>query len=305
MKKYTKESIIESIQRFYSENGRNPICRDFDTNPEYPNHVTVMKHFGKWSTAITLAGLKAVTRTNYSKEDVIISIQNFYYLNNKVPVAEDFRENTKYPNCATVRRHFKNWNAAIEAAGFEIVNKSTKKPYSDYSKEGIILAIQKFHAKYNRIPTTRDFMDNPEYPSNGTVQKYFTKWNSAIEAAGFSINTSKFGTHTFGLDGYLYRSQAEAYFVDTYLFSKFKYDVEPKYPYPHYRFYDWYIPELDLYIELDGGIRPEITKQKIEINKRLNRHCLFINTSEINKFKSLEDFIAKEHKLHSPENSNE
>ena len=55
--------------------------------------------------------------------------------------------------------------------------------------------------------------------------------------------------------------------------------------------YDWYIPKLDLYIELDGEIRPERTKEKITLNKQLGRNCLFIKTSTLYNKNKLKDFM--------------
>jgi hypothetical protein len=136
------------------------------------------------------------------------------------------------------------------------------------SKEDIIKAIIHFKLVFGRIPGVRDFgSNNPGYPNHDTVKTHFGSWNAAIEAAGFIPNIQNgFGVNTRGLDDHLYRSMAEACFVDTYLYSKYDYIIEPKYPAPHNKYYDWYIPSLDLYIELDGGCRPETTKEKIAIN---------------------------------------
>lgn len=162
-----------------------------------------------------------------------------------------------------------------------------------WSKETIISAIKDFYSKTNRIPAAREF-DNVdyEYPTPRTVRKYFGTWNTAIEAAGFKANTqSGFGINTIAKDGNLYRSKAEAYFCDNFLFEKYKYVVEPKYPEPHNKYYDWYIPSLDLYIELDGNCRPEVVVDKRILNKQLGRNCLFIDISEIYKKQSLQDFL--------------
>ena len=108
--------------------------------------------------------------------------------------------------------------------------------------------------------------------------------NKAIEAAGFEPNIQNgFGIDTYGLDGHLYRSQAEAYFADNFLYGKYKYVVEPKYPEPHNKFYDWYIEDLNVYIELDGGLRPQVIEEKIEINKNLGRKLLVYTTEQIYK----------------------
>lgn len=161
------------------------------------------------------------------------------------------------------------------------------------TKDYLIKQIQHYVNTHGHIPSSKDFnFGNCEESCTYTYIKYFGSWNSAIEAAGYIPNIQNgYGTNTKAIDGNLYRSQAEAYFVDNFLFGIYEYIVEPSYPEKYNKIYDWYIPSLDLYIELDGGIRPEITKQKIEINKLLNRHCLFIPVQTIYNKKQLTDFI--------------
>jgi hypothetical protein len=155
----------------------------------------------------------------------------------------------------------------------------------EYSANEIIELIRLFVNINGKIPEYRDFSFKNGYTSADAVKYHFGSWNKGIEAAGFTPNIqSGYGIRTLGLDGHLYRSQAEAYFADTYLYNKHQYIVEPKYPRPYNRYYDWYISSIDLYIELDGGIRPEVTKEKIVINKLLNRKCLFVPTSSIRTF---------------------
>lgn len=153
-----------------------------------------------------------------------------------------------------------------------------------WTNEKILDIITNFTKQTGKIPICTDFSNNPEFPDYSTVADRFGSWNNAIAAAGFTPSAShSFGIRTYGLDGHLYRSKAEAYFSDNYLFNSYDYQIEPKYPLPYYKFYDWYIPVLDLYIELTGGLRPEITKEKIEINNLLSRNCIFISTSDIYK----------------------
>ena len=51
------------------------------------------------------------------------------------------------------------------------------------------------------------------------------------------------------------------------------------------------MPDLDLYIELDGALRPEIMQEKITINKQENKNFIVIKTSEIYNKKELHDFL--------------
>lgn len=146
--------------------------------------------------------------------------------------------------------------------------------------------------KVGTIPSPRDWY-NSSYPKPRQIIDRFTTWNNFIASAGFTPNIQNgYGIDTYGLDGILYRSKSEAYFCDTYLYKKYYYVVEPKYPEPYNRYYDWYIPSLNLYIELDGEIRPETTKEKITINKILNRNCIFIPTSSIYNKEKINNLFA-------------
>lgn len=152
-----------------------------------------------------------------------------------------------------------------------------------WTNEEILKSIKIFVSKNNKIPKLRDFQNTQEYPNRDTVQSRFGSWNNAIKEAGFQPSENDgFGINTEALDGHIYRSQAEAYFVDNYLWNKYEYIIEPKYPNNLWR-YDWYVPSLDLYIELDGGLRPERIKEKIELNKNLNRNFIVIKTNDIYK----------------------
>ncbi len=145
-----------------------------------------------------------------------------------------------------------------------------------WSDQKIIDQIQYWYKLYNRLPTYREFDADTKYPHHSTVQKYFGSWNEAIKAAGFEPNYNDgFGNRTVAKDGTLYRSNAEAYFVNNHLYNKYDYIYEPKYENSN-KLYDFYIPSIDLYIEIDGGLRPDIIKTKIDLNKKQNKKLLVV-----------------------------
>lgn len=187
---------------------------------------------------------------------------------------QDFHK--KYPGLTLykVKRSFKNRN--IEINSFRLI----------WSKESIIKQIKNWVSSYKKIPTMKEFDLDTKYPHHSTVQKYFGSWNKAIQEAGFEPDYNDgFGTRTIAKDGILYRSKAEAYFVDNYLYNKYNYEYERKYD-NHNKYYDFYLPELELYIEIDGGCRsPDIIKEKIIINKQENKNLLVINN--VYKFEGL------------------
>lgn len=214
--------------------------------------------------------------SKWPKHKLQESIKNFFIKNNRLPTASDFINNSEYPSTNTVLRFYGTWEAAILDSGLAYT------PRPSWDTESIIDVIQKFVLDKDHIPKLRDFKYSKEYPDPDTVQRYFGSWNKAIEAAGFKPNIQNgFGINTVAKDGQIYRSAHEAYFVNTYLYGKYDYVIEPKYPSPYSYYYDWYIPSLDLYIELDGGCRPYRIKEKLAINEAKGINCIFINTDNL------------------------
>lgn len=232
----------------------------------------------------------------YSKEDCTKAAKDYFISNNKVPIADDFRvTNGKFPSLSVITKFFGTWNNFLIESGFKPVRVAGK-AYYDCSKQGIINAIISYVATNGHLPSYKDFnYSEGLYPSSGTVERVFGSWNTAISAAGFTPKDNTYGTPSKALDGHVYRSRAESYFVDKFLYGKYIYEIEPAYPEQYKKYYDWYIPSIDLYIELDGGIRPMITLDKIEINKTLNRKCLFIPIVNVYKteFNNLVDFMKE------------
>lgn len=282
---YTKEDIILAIRNFYNEYNRIPMQKDFVKNPNYPGKNTVVRFFGTWNNGILAAGLKT---SDWSDEDLISALVNFYKDNGQVPAYNNFVGN--FPSARTIETRFGSWNNAMEKAGFTTVTKYNKR----WSNRDILESIQSFYKEHNRIPECREFELSEQYPNYRTVATRFKSWNVAIEEAGFKPNTqNSLGTNTTAKDGHIYRSKAEATFVDKFLFNKYQYIIEPKYPEPYIRYYDWYVNDLNIYIELDGGIRPNITKEKININKKLHRCCLFIPIKAIDIYRTIEELKNK------------
>ena len=138
-----------------------------------------------------------------------------------------------------------------------------------------------FYNIHGRIPKARE-LENKEYYGicRRSITKRFGSWNSLIEAAGFQPNVqSGLGISTVAKDNKLYRSSHEAYFVDHFLFEKEEYEYEK--PYGNGWYYDFYLPKYNLYIELDGGLRPQRIQEKINFCKQNNLRLKVINSDEI------------------------
>jgi hypothetical protein len=163
---------------------------------------------------------------------------------------------------------------------------------SIWTKELIIESIQNFYKESNKIPQGRDFRGNLNYPNASTVERHFGSWNKAIQASGFIPNLNDtYGIPTKAKDGVTYRSQAEAYFVDNFLFEKHKYQYEV--PYGNGWLYDFYLSDQDLYIELTAGLDPEKIENKVIYNNRIKRNFKLIKVSEIYKRKGIECLLSQ------------
>ena len=189
----------------------------------------------------------------------------------------------RYDNTQNFRKDYPNisfnlssqWQSLRKSGKTEI-----KTIYKDWDALSIINSIKEFHTINNRIPQSREFIGDTNYPSYTTVIRHFDSWNLAIEASGFIANYDNgFGVRTVALDGILYRSKMEAYFVDKYLYNIHKYEYEK--PYGNGWFYDFYLPDKDLHIELTAGIKPERIKEKIIFNETNNRNFLVFYPKDI------------------------
>ena len=220
---WSREECIQAIHDFCVENGRIPASTDFENSgSKYPSRSTVSRLFGTWNKAIEAAGFEPeYIGRGWSREECIQAIHDFCVENGRIPQYRDFNKTDgKYPSCTTVSKLFGSWNVGIEAAGFE-----SKNIGRDWSCEECIQAIHDFWAEHGCIPQYRDFSKTDgKYPSSLTVSKLFGSWNVAIEAAGYTPNIQNgLGISTYGKDGQVYRSKAEATFCDNYLFEQYDY----------------------------------------------------------------------------------
>jgi hypothetical protein len=287
---YSKQDIIKSIQILANDLGKTPSLGDYRDYKCKPTDPVIINRFGSWNAALAEAGF---TEHYYlSKEQLLGLLQDFYKEHNKTPSTRDFNSSNYYPNSITYKRNFGSWNTALELAGLPIKQRKPKVPYN---KEYVVSSIKEYISKYKKIPTQKEFDADKTFPSATTVVKYCGSWENAIVEAGYTPDIgSGFGHYTKALDGHTYRSKAEAYFVDTYLFSKYTYDIEPSYHKPEQRRkYDWYIKELAIYIELDGGCRPNIVLEKRSINKHININCAIIPIKNIYLNKTLIELIEE------------
>ncbi len=300
----TKDSILSDFADYYASNNKLPTIRNKDNIPSQP---TIVKFFGSWNAFIEVAkelyGIDQCTCPYCFKKfssylrvskhcNSCSSNDHTYYIDityGSIHYSELLNKRTEeiraiYPQISslfTINKYFLKYGITIN--------------YSNcyFSKEVIISKIQEYVSKYSEIPSSKAEFRKPidNFPTLPTILRYFKSWNEAIKVAGFTPSTQQgFGVVTTGLDNHCYRSRAEAYFADKFLYNTYDYVIEPKYANDIW-FYDWYIPSINLYIELDGGIRPWRIEQKKLYNSVNNIPCIYVPTKIITDYNKLEELI--------------
>lgn len=100
------------------------------------------------------------------------------------PMSKEFQDECKrlgITGCQLTKKYRKE-KRILEKGTYKVNCVSRK--YTD--KELLDYLIQ-FYREYGRIPTTKDFENNPRYPNYSIYRKRFESWNNALILAGLSI----------------------------------------------------------------------------------------------------------------------
>jgi sulfur relay (sulfurtransferase) DsrC/TusE family protein len=176
---YTKSKLLSYMKSFYEKNGRAPMIKDFENNPDNPSRRAYTDAFGSWNNALLKCGFKIIY-SSFTAKELIDYIHKYYKKNGTIPTYNDFRDNTNYPSPNSYERKFGSWNNGIKEAGYEPYVHTQK-----YTDDELIDYIREFYSNYNRIPSYSDFSKNPEYPSARTYSDRFGSWKNTILKCGF------------------------------------------------------------------------------------------------------------------------
>lgn len=227
---------------------------------QFDNWLSVRKHTSK------------CTKNNYS---YIITLEYG-------PISYNEIESINY-------REFKNRYPNIPATTTTSIGKALRKrgilSWKAMNKEEIKQSFIRFFLENGKSPTSRDCYYTYYLPTDYRCKELFGTYNNAVVYSGLEPNKqSGYGLITTALDNNKYRSNLEAIFVNKYLLNKFTYEYEK--PYPNwFRVSDFYLPEKDLYIEVAGGLRPEVIKEKIKFCVDNNLNLLVVYPNDILKDK--------------------
>lgn len=111
-KEFTKDFLIEELQRFQKENDRIPLYEDMKAYNGYPSNGMYIKEFGYWDNAIKIAfpdQTKEITR-----EFLIAEFLRFQKENDRIPIHTDMFASKGYPSYKTYVKEFGSWQNAVD-----------------------------------------------------------------------------------------------------------------------------------------------------------------------------------------------
>ncbi|MCY9186657.1 homing endonuclease associated repeat-containing protein [Bacillus halotolerans] len=163
---YTKEELIEILQKRAKELGRTPKVK------EVTQIGSIVKHFGGFNKGLEAAGLKILqSKKQYTKEELIAILQQKAKGLGRTPKAKEIKQYKSILNL------FGSYKKALEAAGL-IKNKK-------YTEKELISILQKRYKELGRIPKAK------EVSGYQIILNHFGSFNAGLKAAGLTPNTKK------------------------------------------------------------------------------------------------------------------
>jgi len=179
--RYTDEELIIILQEFYKETGKCPVRDDFEKR--VPNSSTFTSHFGSWDNSLEKAGLldKKWYKQNYSKDDLIISVIQFFYEYGRIPTTKDTKSNKFLPSQSVFRRYFDSFDDVLKEADlYEFHNNGKFK--QKYTDEELLQIFYEYYIRLCRLPTHIDLEDkNNNVPNLKTYRRRFGNIKNVVD----------------------------------------------------------------------------------------------------------------------------
>ncbi|MCT6515373.1 hypothetical protein N0B30_22350 (plasmid) [Bacillus subtilis] len=167
-RKYTKEDLINILQRKADELGRTPKVKEVE------QVGSIVKYFGSFNEGLKAARLKIrQSKKPYTKEELIVILQQKAKELGRAPKESEISQKS------SIYRHFGSFKKGLKAAG--LASNQNKR----YTEEELIAILQQRYKELGRPPKRK------EVNQASTIRKYFGSFNKGIEAAGLASNQNK------------------------------------------------------------------------------------------------------------------
>jgi hypothetical protein len=175
---YTREELLDAIERYVDEFGERPSATDISAAEGYPSSYTFRNRFGSWNDALQAAGLDPNQPGAYSDEELLATLRELAADLGESPAKSDLQSRDDLPSVSTYSERFGNWNDALQAAGLD------PNLRGDYSRFELLQAIDETASEVGGRPTQQDVQNHAEI-SKAPFRREFGSWSAAVEAAGY------------------------------------------------------------------------------------------------------------------------
>jgi hypothetical protein len=171
----TKEMCIAEIKRVAKQLGHTPTQVAFSTHAIMHNS-TVIKLFGTWNKALSVAGMKVNHSNNkVTKTQALQELKHIAKLLGHAPITTEFDKHANM-HSTTVINLFGTWNKGLKAA--DLVPSRIR----GVTKSQVLAEVKRIDKMLGRTPTSEEFTKHASM-SIPTVCTLFGTWNRGLQAA--------------------------------------------------------------------------------------------------------------------------
>lgn len=173
-KRWSKESVLQSLVQFVKIHKRYPDHNDFETNPELPNAVAVYSLLNStWLMAlkkrceeegIPLASINTI----WTRESVLEAIDEFVTQNKRFPKISELRRKNGLPSKTSVQKVLgPGWREALcRQYGFI-------EPKKNLTWDELLSRVDSFRAIHGRIPRIEEYTRKNNLPTQSEMNTLF------------------------------------------------------------------------------------------------------------------------------------
>lgn len=191
-RRWNKEKVLTAIDEFIAVNNRLPKSMEFCSDNNLPSATWMSGHIEGSITTFLKQNYpqyckvteKTKRRDNWDRETVILSIEKFINVNDRLPLLREFNKTNGLPSLSVGEKYLgcyvKKWLEKTYPELYEIMPKSRKK----WDKEKVLKSIDMFVINTGRLPKPSEFKKENGLPvisvfknCCGTSLKEFYKRN--------------------------------------------------------------------------------------------------------------------------------
>ena len=116
-----RETLLAALQALERELGRAPEIADVLEADDVPSLATVQDEFGSWYRALWAADITPTEPPSYwTNADIEAGLRALGDGPDAPPVTGDLTRSPIYPSLSVIHNRFESWEAALDAAGYDV-----------------------------------------------------------------------------------------------------------------------------------------------------------------------------------------